>query len=479
MAFKTDMTKAKAKSEEEKERAAKNLAFGRRVTWWKAKPGTNKIRILPPWTDQGPNKNQFWREVWMHYGVTNMEAPDEDNTFAVPCPKRSPDGKHVVGDGEVPECKICNLVDELKATGNPADAELAKQLRSKMRLYVNMIDLNDPFWTEDDITTLKANGCPEDNLPEMGNPKVQVYNFGPNIFKEILDNYSDDTDLADLDEGHDIVIEREGVDLKTKYRVRAKMKATVAPIKDEQLDNSMWNMDTLVPYFTEEQVDLILEGGSKEDVYGLTSGAQPESKQLTEKKEEPEEEPEAEEAEPEEEVQGSTSLEDDKDIPTGPEDPSILVVDTVPVDADGDIDYSKLTNEQISNPENESVIIENAEGDEASPYIPCFGKEDERNPEDETCRECFLLERCGKFIETKKEAEAAALKAAEEAKKKKKGPGKKKRGRPPGKTAPGKKTAGKSKGNGAKKTKAKAEEKKPAADADDLEAQMRKAMENQ
>jgi hypothetical protein len=400
MAIKTDMAKAKAKYEEEKERAARQAAFGRRADWWKPKAGTNKIRILPPWTDEGPNRNQWWREVWMHYGITNLEAPDEDNTFAVPCARKSPDGKEVVGDGEVPECKICQLVEELRGTGNPADAETAKQIKAKMRIYINMVDQNDPAWTEDDITTKKANGVPEDQLPEIGDPKVQVFNFGPNIFKGLLDAYSDDVDLADLDEGHDVIIEREGEGLKTKYRVRAQMKATVAPVKDEQLDDNIWNMDALVPYFTDEQVGLILEGGTREDVYALS--APQEAKQLEEKP-----------AEPEEAGDEPDAADEPAEVAAEPEDPSVIT--DIPVDGDGDILFDQVTDEQIENPANAEAKITNSNGDEYGVHVSCFGDKGERNEDDDTCKDCFLFERCGTRIEFKEEA---AKKAAAAAKKK-------------------------------------------------------------
>lgn len=461
MAHKTDMAKAKRKSEEERERAARMAAFGRRADWWKPLPGTNKIRILPPWTDAGPNRNQWWREVWMHYGVTNLEAPDEDNQFAVPCPHKSPDGKHVVGGGEAVDCKICKLVEELRSGGNPADIETAKNIKAKMRLYINMIDLNDPVWTEDDVTKKKANGCPEDQLPTIGEPKVQVYNFGPNIFKELLDAYQDDVDVADLDEGHDIVIEREGEGLKTKYRVRAQMKATAAPIKDEQLDDNMWNMDTLVPYFSDEQVDLILEGGTREDVFALNQPLEPAQLPESTETEEPSE------ADSTDDDSSSDDDENQEAASSEPEDPTVLDPDSIPVDGDGDILFDQLSDEQIENPVNAAAEVTNNNGDTYSAHVSCFGDQKERNPEDDTCKDCFLFERCGKRIEFKEEQ---AKKAA--AAKKKGGPGKKKS---PGKPTPGKKAPGK--GNGAKaKEETKATSPAPAANQDDLEAQMLAAM---
>ncbi len=455
MAIKTNMAKAKQKHEEEKDRAARQASFGRRTTWWKPIANkSNKIRILPPWTDAGPNAAQFWREVWMHYGVTSLEAPDEDNTFAVPCARKSPDGADVVGGGDQPDCKICQAAEELKATGNPVDVQLSKELRAKMRVYINMVDLADPVWVQDAIDQMKADGCPEDHLPKDGEPKVQVFNFGPQIFKMLLDQYSDDVDLADLDEGHDVVIEREGEGLKTKYRVRAQVRSTAAPIKDEQLDDGMWNLDTLVPYFSDEQQQMILDGGSKETVYGLFQPTETdENKQLAESTEETSEEP-ADEEPADEAAEGS------------------LTAEAIPVDSDGDIIFDDLTDEQIEDPANASLMITNKEGTEYGPHVTCFGDEKEHNPKDKACRDdCFLFERCGKRIAFKEEAAKKAAAAA------KKGPGK-----GPGKGAP---KAGKGNGAAAAKPKAgkpkagkaaKPAEPAPAGNPDELEAEMMAAM---
>jgi len=41
----------------------------------KLKSGKNKIRVMPPWTEEGTNAYQWWREVWTHWGV----GPDEEN----------------------------------------------------------------------------------------------------------------------------------------------------------------------------------------------------------------------------------------------------------------------------------------------------------------------------------------------------------------------------------------------------------------
>ena len=66
-----DMSKAKKKAQEEADRAAARASYSGSLIYWKPKQGKNKIRVLPPWTDDenSPNANQFWREVYVHFGV--------------------------------------------------------------------------------------------------------------------------------------------------------------------------------------------------------------------------------------------------------------------------------------------------------------------------------------------------------------------------------------------------------------------------
>src|SRR5262245_25310206 len=52
--------------EEEKKAVSRNSPL---VRYWMPKEGKNRIRILPPWTTEGPNANQYWREVAMHFKV--------------------------------------------------------------------------------------------------------------------------------------------------------------------------------------------------------------------------------------------------------------------------------------------------------------------------------------------------------------------------------------------------------------------------
>lgn len=468
MPFKTSMDKAKLTGEQEKARQAALQLLGKPIKWWKPKVGANKIRIMPPWTDQGPNALQFWRVVFVHWGVMAIEDPDENNKFTIACPRKTPGSAELLGiegieDSNLP-CPVCDHVDELANSGDPVNIEMAKEIRRKMRVYSNVIDLNDPVWTKEDLEDLKANNCPEDKLPNLGDAKIQIFTYGTTIFNELLGFYQDNVDIASYDEGHNITIERVGSKLNTKYHVRPEMAKTKAPIAEEQLDRDIYNLDQLMPFMTEEQMHAVLNGATSEEIKALrpapedrkqltsTSGGATPKTPLTEEPvaqteaSEPEaEEQEAAPAQEEEPVQETAATEEKADWP--------------PLDADGDIDFEQLTDEDISNKENDKVRVKQGTDEEHSPYVPCFGVATERVDD---CKEaCGLYDRCGVRIKHLEE-----LKAKEEAKKKaKKGAGKKGAGK---KTA-GKKTAG-------KKTTGKKNNSTPKASMS-IEEEMRAALE--
>lgn len=446
MAIKTNMEKAKKKWEEERARAAAAARFGRPVTWWKPSVGTNKIRILPPYTEEGYNANQWWRELWVHYGVMAAENPDDQNQFTIACAAKTPDAASMLSmDPTKPiSCKICAHMQELRSSGDPASVEMAKQSRAKMRIFANIIDLNDPVWTKKAIEEIKAKGCPEKSLPAEGKPKIQVFGFGTTIMKDLLDFYQDNVDLADIAEGHDITIEREGKDINTDYRTRPALKPSPAQYITEEDLSDMWNLDQLMPFMTDDQQELILAGGTREDVFALTSATAPEERQLESPKKKEEESSEetteteesSEEAVEEEAVEEEATEEATEAAPEETAESS-----SMPLDKDGNIDYDKLKDEQIEDKGNANLV----DKDGFKVYVECFGGARQRNPNDPDCAEnCGLYERCGKRIETldKEEAERKAAAAKKAAPGKKGPPGKATAPTPaaPAKKAPGKPT---------------------------------------
>lgn len=258
MAFKVNIDKAKKKAAEE---AAKAERFQKSARlYWKPKQGKNLIRVLPPWTDSGPNQFQFWREIYVHWGI----GPDEEHQAHLSCPKLSPPGGG--------ECPVCEEYDRLRATKQPEDLEAAKEIRARQRAFSNIIDLSDPTWSEDDVDELKLQGV--EDLPEPGDPKIQIFSYGPTILKELLDIFTDEIDLTDLKEGHNVIITRSGQGLQTEYRVRIETKASAAPLKGEP---DLIDLDSLMPFREPHEMKAILEGLDPEEVKKLEAGSSEES----------------------------------------------------------------------------------------------------------------------------------------------------------------------------------------------------------
>ena len=266
MALKVNTEKAKQKAIEE-EIKRKQFSSGRYTTWRPAQ-GKNKIRILPPWTDQGVNAHQFWREIFIHFGI----GP-EDNQRTFSCPKKTL-------PGNASSCPICDQVDKLRKTTDPGDLEVAKSIQAKPRYYSNIIDLDDLTWTKEAINELKAASTPQDFLPQEKNPKVQVFIYGPTILKELLDMYQDDLDICDLQTGRDLILRKEGEGLKTVYRVNAP-KPNKAPFSSDDLDDKLIDLDTVLPFKTPLELKCALEGIDPEEAKQLQGKTEEVCKQLS------------------------------------------------------------------------------------------------------------------------------------------------------------------------------------------------------
>lgn len=202
------------------------LSRGGSGDFMKLKVGRNKVRFLPPL----PGQRSPMRVVWEHH--INLPTGEFRN-FA--CPR-------VMAKKQ---CIICRKADKLKTTGNPADFERAKKLFPKVRVYSNVIDRAD----------------------EEYGPKILA--FGKKI-KEQLDEIRKDEDVGgdftNPDEGFDIVINRKGTQLDTKYNV--------LPSKTSNLGDMDWieqqhGLDRFAAILSEKQ---IREKLSAEDSGGGKSG---------------------------------------------------------------------------------------------------------------------------------------------------------------------------------------------------------------
>ncbi|MBA7640261.1 hypothetical protein ES703_47926 [subsurface metagenome] len=182
--------------------------------FWTPKEHSNLIRILPPYSGE-----DWYKETWFHFGIGVDRKP-------IACARRLLDEA----------CYICEQVDELRKSEDPRDVELPTQIASRRRVFYNIIDLDDV---------------------ESG---VQIFSSGVTIFKELLMYVADPDwgDITDPEEGYDIVIEREGTGIDTKYTVRAKKNPT--PLIDPALLEDLRDLDEMVEILEYEQVKAIYEG---------------------------------------------------------------------------------------------------------------------------------------------------------------------------------------------------------------------------
>lgn len=229
-----DLNKVRGKKDEE---AQKSFRSSSSFSYWNPRDGKNRIRLMPPWTDQPPNDGQFWREIYVHWKV--------DGKLSFACPAKTPHSPNK-------DCPICDEEKRLKATKDPVDAEQANNIRSKQRLYSNIVDLDDPVYRHEDVLEWKAkqNDKTRDCPFNPGHTKVQVFSYGPTILKDLLDVFAEGIDITDLNTGRDVLITKEGKDRATRYRVRVEFTPTVFQLHGElelvNLDHIMEFKDTMM-----------------------------------------------------------------------------------------------------------------------------------------------------------------------------------------------------------------------------------------
>ena len=183
------MTKKYYKANLEKiQRKLEEISGG---TYWKPKEGKNIIRILPPWSDSG----EWYSEAKLHYGLSS-----EGRNRAYPC----------LGA----KCPICDYARKLQK-GSEEDKKLSSKLVPRTKFYVNMLD--------------RKTG------------KSGIWSFSKKTLTILLSHVTDDDwgDITDPEKGNDVVIERAGTGLQTKYEIRVKPKKTAIAIEgwEDQLHN--------------------------------------------------------------------------------------------------------------------------------------------------------------------------------------------------------------------------------------------------
>lgn len=155
----------------------------------KLRAGRNILRFLPP----AKGKRSPFRVVFQHF--LPIPGAGANNGKSVVCPRleqRQP-------------CAVCEEVNRLRKTNNKADSEAANALFSRRRVFANVIDRNE-----------------EDKGPK-------VYAFGKTVHEQLLALRTDPTSGGNYThpyEGIDVVIDKSGEGMKTKYKVSLARQST-------------------------------------------------------------------------------------------------------------------------------------------------------------------------------------------------------------------------------------------------------------
>lgn len=187
----------------------------------KLQQGKNVRRVLWPKGD----KDSFYSEGYLHFGL------GADGKSVATCPKTW---------GSKEKCPICEYVDQLQASKNKDDQKLAKDIKAKRRIYINVINRDD----------------------EEETPKVLP--IGVTILKGLLETICDADygDITDPEDGRDITITRKGQGLKTEYSVLPKPKSSEASENQtpEEIEQAMTDLDSLFIKKSYEELQAILDG---------------------------------------------------------------------------------------------------------------------------------------------------------------------------------------------------------------------------
>ncbi len=191
------------------DKAQKKAASNQFQRTAKPKPGRSVWRILPGWDSKEPNL--FFQAYGQHF-IKNM---DGELKVVIGCPDKTFDEP----------CEICDAIQDA-ARNAPDDKTREKilQSRSTQRFLFNAINVD------------------EDSS------KVEILEVGSGLFRDIIANISEDSDLIDADKGRDFVITREGTGLNTRYSLAVRGKDKSIKVNKSVL----MSLNNLLEYVTED-----------------------------------------------------------------------------------------------------------------------------------------------------------------------------------------------------------------------------------
>ena len=297
MALNIDLIRKKLK-------AAQEADMKRSANYFSFKDGRNVIRILPPWE----GSEDFSRVFGKHWGTT-----EDGSRFCVYCP-RDTFGKH---------CPVCeNIAHEWKSPGLTEERkQFLKDISSGPRYLANVIDLND-----------KGRG-------------IQVAEFPKTVMEEVWKKMVDEDlgvgDVSDPESGYDLIVDRTGKGIGTKYTVEPKKKSS--KLAYPKWKEEIKNLDAFVKEESDDTLKGFLNGKKVETVAIPETASAPPTK-----------------------VEGTVSEEKPVSIPAPAADPVPVPTDELPAC------FGKFD----ENSEKCGDCIECDDCEEKSDDIPAFGTED-------------------------------------------------------------------------------------------------------
>jgi len=192
---------------------------GRKERPMKPTPGKSTWRILPGWRADEPN--MFYHAYGQHF------VKDIEGTLVaiVGCPERTFDG----------DCEICNAVAAgVKSAPNDDIRNAINESRAQQQYLVNAIQ------------------------PDVDPKKVVILAMGGLLFDSYLQAASEYDDLLDAEVGQDVIIDRSGTGLNTKYSMTVRPASKSKPV-DKSVLMTMHNLDEFVQLDGESKKQKALE----------------------------------------------------------------------------------------------------------------------------------------------------------------------------------------------------------------------------
>jgi hypothetical protein len=211
-----------------KAQAAKKASGLRAI---KPQQGKHTYRILPTWRlntmpeECAKDVQPFWHDFAMHWVRTEKNG----KPVAYVCLEKT------FGS----ECPICSAIGRgISSSNDDETVDLLKSANASQKYLINVLHRSSPD---------KPN-------------EVQVMEVGQKIFDQLIEFLSEYGDITDLNDGIDLIINREGTGMDTTYKVlpAAKHKPVDVSVMPQLLD-----LDAVVQQENETKLNIALENLSK------------------------------------------------------------------------------------------------------------------------------------------------------------------------------------------------------------------------